>query len=43
MFAKECGFKHTTSFPEYPRSNGAAERAVQTAKRILKKASADGK
>ena len=35
-------FKHTTSSPEYPQSN-AAERAVQSAKRILKKASADGK
>lgn len=43
VFAKEWGFKHTTSSPEYPQSNGAAEKAVQTAKRILKKADADGK
>ena len=42
-FAEEWGFSDTTSSPEYPQSNGAAERVVQTATRILKKATAENK
>lgn len=35
LFATEQGFKHTTSSPYWPQSNGYAERAVATAKHIL--------
>ena len=38
-FVKEWGFEHVTSSPTHAQGNGAAERAVQTIKRLLMKAS----
>uniref|UniRef100_A0A3B3XHQ0 Integrase catalytic domain-containing protein n=1 Tax=Poecilia mexicana TaxID=48701 RepID=A0A3B3XHQ0_9TELE len=36
-FAQEWGFSHETSSPNFPQSNGEAERAVRTIKTLLKK------
>ena len=37
-FAKKWGFKHVTSSPYYPQSNGLAENAVKTVKRLMRRA-----
>jgi hypothetical protein len=42
QFADAYEFKHSTSSPDYSKSNGKAENAVKTAKRIMEKAVAAG-
>jgi len=41
-FAASWNFRIITSSPLYPKSNGMAERAIQTVKRLPKKAEQDG-
>ena len=41
-FSTNWAFTHKTSSPNYPRSNGLAERTVQTVKNLLKKAKEAG-
>ena len=41
-FAKEWGFKHTTSSPRYPLANGKAEHAVKLVKRMFRKCEETG-
>ena len=41
-FASEFSIEHVTSSPGYPRSNGLAERAVQTIKNMIVKVLEDG-
>lgn len=36
-FTRKYGIKHITSSPQYPQSNGLAEKAVQTVKTLIKK------
>lgn len=40
-FADKYGFKHTTSSPNYPKSNGLAESTVKIVKSLLKKCKQD--
>ena len=42
-FSKEWNFKHVTSSPEYPKSNGFVERHIQIVKNLLGKAKQSGK
>lgn len=42
QFVAKYEFRHVTSSPRYPQSNGLAEKGVQVAKRILRKCALTG-
>ena len=42
-FANEWDFRHITSSPTYPQSNGLVEKSVQIAKQLLKKSKSDNR
>ena len=42
LFTKKWGFEHVTSSPRYPQSNGKAENAVKTVKRLFSKCRESG-
>ena len=42
LFEQKWGFQHVTSSPCYPQSNGGIERAVQSAKVLMKKTREEG-
>ncbi|XP_049886705.1 uncharacterized protein K02A2.6-like [Pectinophora gossypiella] len=43
LFLREGGVEHLPTAPYHPSSNGAAENAVRTLKRVIKKAVTEGK
>ena len=42
-FANEWDFRHITSSPTYPQSNGLVEKSAQIAKQLLKKSKSDNR